>query len=149
MLEAHCYNYYGDDSDSSTSSEDTPPPPVAMASKSSLPVPQDGLRDSTHEAITILKSHEGFMHKQKLIAKHYSTKNRLPLSVSSRRAVHSTASPNHGSERKDVNTHTRKVSQVEKNRKRKLKKLRAKEKRFKLGNTTGDRESTEIKNQLK
>ena len=93
------------------------------------------LDDSPEEvAIGIMKKHREFLHREQLLAETYSKGlSELPRTVSSRRQV------------KDCSTSgERKAPQTQKNRKRKMKKKRAKDKHFKL---SSDVESTTSKDE--
>ena len=132
VLEAHYSNTYGVDTDSrsSASDEDTTtglPDSKKSESPPVLEFPGE-LEGSMQQARSILKAHKTFLHKQEVLVKGHCEKMAgLPRVVSSR-----------GRSAEDV-AHTtgdssgqRRVSQADKNRKRKLKKRRSKVKHQKL-----------------
>lgn len=148
MLEAHRLHTHGaEDSDSSNSDDcqghifhtekggDESPKGTPPVHATTMEPPEGGthhtdtLDGSANEAISILKKHQEFIRKQRLLAKNYQRKlPDLPRTVSSRgkggTEVVMGSGLEGGGERKEL--------QTEKNRKRKLKKRKAKEKRFKL-----------------
>lgn len=88
-----------------------------------------------HEAISILKEHKTFLHKQQVLVKRHCERTAcLARAVSSRGCVRGMASATEGSS-PTRNSGKRGVTQADKNRKRKLKKKRAKEKRHKIDQT--------------
>jgi hypothetical protein len=85
------------------------------------------LEGSMHEATRILKVHKTFLLKQKALVKDLEKVGSLPSTVSSKRCAE--AATGSSSEQRRL------PSQVDKNRKRKLKKKRSKEKHQKLEQT--------------
>lgn len=132
VLEAHHYNNYGEGSDS-TSSED---PQEVIEPKGPVPImePMDDLEEgSVDKAISILKQHKTFIRKQQAAVDHRrETTARLPRAVSSRGCDQDVAAAHLEGSSPTRNGKQRVISQADKNRKRKLKKRKAKEKHQKV-----------------
>lgn len=126
MLEAHHYNTYGKDSDSTSSdtSQEGIEVPQGDPNKEHSETAVRGLEGSIQVALSVIKDHKTFLHKQQVLVKQYHHRTaRLPRAVTSRASM-SVASTSPAS-----NSGQRGAPQADKNRKRKLKKKRAKEKR--------------------
>ena len=166
MLEAHHYNTYGEDNGSTssdTSQEDIEVPPPqggtgppteehTEATARNLPADElDSQEGSVQAALSVMKDHKTFLHKQQVLAKRYQGRAaRLPRVVTSRgqhyqgrvarlpRVVTSRGQGVASADEGMRNSAQRGVSQVDKNRKRKLKKKRSKEKRQKTDQVLED-----------
>lgn len=141
MLEAHHRNTYGEDSDSTSSEasqEETELPDTdgdIQTTCTAMELPGD-LEGSVQEAISILKEHKTFLHKQQVLVKRHCERTAcLPRAISSKGRVEEVASTTERSSPTRNSGGQRRATQADKNRKRKLKKKRAKEKRQKVDQT--------------
>ena len=130
VLEAHRHHTCASSSDSSASGCDLEEEGVeSKGTPLPLAPPPTCLDKPEEEAMAVLKRHQEFLQRERLLAsKYYQTRSDLPRRVSSRRGGGESAggagegpAPGGGEPR----------PQTVKNRKRKLKKKRAREKRFK------------------